>query len=81
MPGTLHLCPNVGQVVAGQGSVQWRTVDDPNPALFQCVELLGVVGEELDPGGYIIKSISPAQVVIGIKETNQTIILPVEEVN
>jgi hypothetical protein len=40
-----------------------------------------VVGEELDPEGYIIKSISPAQVVIEIKETNQTIVLPVEEVN
>lgn len=40
-----------------------------------------VVGEELEPGGYIVNSISPAQVVIGIKETNQTIVLPVEEVN
>jgi hypothetical protein len=40
-----------------------------------------VVGEELDPEGYIVKSISPAQVVIGIKETDQTIILLVDEVN
>ncbi len=40
-----------------------------------------VVGEELDPGGYIVKSISPAQVVIGIKETDQTIILLVDEVD
>ena len=40
-----------------------------------------VVGEELDPGGYIVKSISPAQVVIGIKETDQTIILLMDEVN
>lgn len=40
-----------------------------------------VVGEELDPGGYIVNSISPAQVVIGIEGTNQTIVLPVEEVN
>ncbi len=40
-----------------------------------------VVGEELNPGGYIVNSISPARVVIGIKGTNQTIILPVEEVN
>lgn len=40
-----------------------------------------VVGEKLDPGGYIVNSISPAQVVIGIEGTNQTIVLPVEEVN
>jgi len=40
-----------------------------------------VVGEELNPGGYIVNSISPARVVIGVKGTNQTIVLPVEEVN
>ena len=40
-----------------------------------------VVGEELNPGGYIVNSISPARVVIGVKGTDQTIVLPVEEVN
>ena len=39
------------------------------------------VGEELEPGGYIVNSISPTKVVIGIKKTNQTIIIPVEEMN
>jgi len=38
-----------------------------------------MVGEELGPGGYIVNSISPDQVVIGVKETNQNIILPVED--
>jgi len=38
-----------------------------------------MIGDELEPGGYIIKSISPTQVVIGIKDTNQTIVLAVEE--
>jgi len=40
-----------------------------------------VVGEELNTGGFIVNSISPAQVVIGIEGTDQTIVLPVEEVN
>lgn len=40
-----------------------------------------VVGEELNTGGFIVDSISPAQVVIGIEGTNQTIVLPVEEVH
>ena len=40
-----------------------------------------VVGEELNTGGFIVNSISPAQVVIGIEGTNQTIVLPVEEVH
>ena len=40
-----------------------------------------VVGEELNTEGFIVNSISPAQVVIGIEGTNQTIVLPVEEVN
>jgi len=39
------------------------------------------VGEALEPGGYIVNSISPSQVVIGVKETNQTIILPAAEMN
>jgi len=39
-----------------------------------------MVGDELEPGGYIIKSISATQVMIGIKDTNQTIVLEVEEV-
>lgn len=38
-----------------------------------------MVGDELEPGGYIIKSISATQVVIGIKDTNQTMVLNVEE--
>ncbi|MFC1825854.1 hypothetical protein ACFLYZ_00490 [Thermodesulfobacteriota bacterium] len=38
-----------------------------------------MVGDELEPGSYIVKSISATQVVIGIKGTKQTIILEVEE--
>jgi len=38
-----------------------------------------MIGDKLEPGGYIIKSISPTQVVIGIKDTDQTIVLAVEE--
>jgi hypothetical protein len=40
-----------------------------------------VVGDELEPGGYIVNSISASQVVIGIKNTNQNIILPADKMN
>jgi len=40
-----------------------------------------MVGEELESSGYIINNISPTQVVIGIKGTKQTIMLPVQEMN
>lgn len=39
-----------------------------------------MVGDELEPGGYIVKSISSTQIEIGIKDTKQTIVLEVEEV-
>ena len=39
------------------------------------------VGEELEPGGYIVNSISATQVVIGVVGTAKTIIVEVKETN
>ena len=38
-----------------------------------------MIGDELEPGGYIVTSISASQVVIGIKDTKQTIVIEVQE--
>lgn len=38
-----------------------------------------MIGDELEQGGYIVKSISATQLVIGIKDTKQTIVIEVEE--
>lgn len=37
-------------------------------------------GENLEQDGYFVKSISPKQAVIGVKEGNNTIVLPLQEV-
>ena len=39
------------------------------------------VGENLEQDGYFVKSISPNQVVIGVKKGNNTIVLPLQEVD
>ena len=37
------------------------------------------VDDELEPGGYIVKSISAAQVVLGVAGTEKTVVIPVQE--
>ncbi len=39
------------------------------------------VGENLEKAGYFVKSISPKQAVIGVKEGNNTIVLPLQEID
>jgi len=37
------------------------------------------VGDELEPGGYTVKTISATQVVLGAHGTDQTLVIPVQE--
>ncbi len=39
------------------------------------------IGENLEQDGYFVKSISPGQAVIGVKKGNNTIVLPLQEID